>query len=83
MKFMEVQSHHKTPDNIMEMIMYIICLMLGGVGSLLGIIHDAILFKPMWLHYMFMGAQGIMYIVSAVVGGISIYKFFYKKGNPK
>ena len=79
MKFMEVQSHHKNPENIVELFMMLGALIIGGIGKAIGEIHGLFIFPPMWLHYLLMGSQGIMYIVSAGVGAIAIYKFFTKK----
>jgi len=81
MKIMEVQPHHKTPENIIELFMMLCSLLLAGAGSLIGHIHNLFVLPPMLLHYIFMTAQGMCYMASTGVGGIAMYKFFSKKGK--
>ena len=62
----------------MNIFMMLFSLVLAGIGTVIRDLH-AWLLPGLVLHYALVTAQGLYYLVSMVVGGITVYKFLKEK----
>ena len=66
---MTTMEHHNTTPFLAFM-----TLILAGIVHFIQELHAAGV-----LHYIFVTAEGLMYLASFAVGCITVYKFFHKK----
>lgn len=69
---------HVHADDPKQLFMILLALLLGAIAKVFGDIHNLVA-NTLFLHYIFMCAQGVCYIGSAGVAFIAIYKFFKGK----
>jgi len=72
------QIHHNNPVTPVSLFMMILSLVFAGIGTILRDLHTWLV-PGLALHYALVIAQGICYLVSIIVGGITVYKFLKER----